>query len=144
MSRSVDLFIRYDQSIQELATMVGRLMERDLTPGPGVDTWVWQDGEVEVMLREHPYVDDGELLLSSYRFALSASVPNGVRLQDAKATEFLRRVADRLHRSGDIPVLLVLDLQYRDRTPAAKTAPSTSDSPPAESVAMASPDGAAQ
>jgi hypothetical protein len=140
MSRSVDLFIRYDQSIQELAAAIGRLMEKELTPGPRVDTWVLQEGDVEVMLREHPYVDDGELLLSSYRFALSGSVPNDVRLQDAKTTELLRRVADRLHRGGGVPVLLVLDLQYRDRAPS----PGQTESPVAEPVVIASTDGAAQ
>jgi hypothetical protein len=140
VSRSVDLFICYDQSIQELATAIGRLMEKELTPGPGVDTWVLQEGDVEVLLREHPYVDDGELLLSSYRFALSGSVPNDVRPQDAKTTEFLRRVADRLHRGDGVLVLLVLDLQYRDRAPTA----SPTESPASEPAVVASPDGAAQ
>ena len=140
MARSVDLFIRYDQSIQELAEAIGHLMDRELAPGPRADTWILRDGEVEVMLREHPYVDDGELLLSSYRFALSGSVPNDVRLQDAKTTEFLRRVADRLHRGGGILVLLVLDLQYRDRPPSS----GTSDGSAAEPVAIATTDGTAQ
>jgi hypothetical protein len=140
MSRSVDLFIRHDQSIQELAEAIGRLMERELTPGPGADTWVLREGEVEVMLREHPYVDDGELLLSNYRFALSGSVPNNVRLQDAKTTEFLRRVADRLHRGGGILVLLVLDLQYRDRAPTGGAAESLA----AEPAAVVSTDGSSQ
>lgn len=121
MSRSVDLFIQSTLPIDELADTIGRHLEKTLAPGPAADSWVLSDSSVEAVLRAHPYVDDGELLLSHYPYALSASVPNDVRLHDAPATELLRRVADRLQRGEGIAVLLVLDLQYRDRTsqPAA-------------------------
>jgi hypothetical protein len=115
MSRSVDLFIQSTLSLDELAATIGRRVEKTLAPGPAPDSWVLSDNDVEAVLRAHPYVDDGELLFSHYPYALSASVANDLRLQDAPATDLLRKVADRLQRGEGIAVLLVLDLQYRDR-----------------------------
>lgn len=139
MSRSVDLFIQSTLSIDELATTIGRHLETTLAPGPAQDSWVLADEGVEAVLRSHPYVDDAELRLSHYPYALSASVANDVRLQDASATALLRRVADRLQRGEGLAVLLVLDLQYRDRAsqpPAADTSqpPAPDTSQPASAL----------
>ena len=138
MSRSVDLFIQYRDPIDELAALVGRVVDRPLVPGPAPESWVLRDGGAEALLRVHPYLDDADLPFSGYRYALSASVPNDVRVQDAPVTELLRRVADRLQRGEGLSVLLALDLQYRDRptdtaspTPSASLTPSASPTPSA-------------
>ena len=128
MSRSVDLFIQSSLPIDELAPTIGGLIDRQLSPGPSTGSWVLSDGESEAVLRAHPYVDDGDLPFASYRYALSASVANGVRVQDAPVTDLLRRVADRLQRAGGMGVLMVLDLQYRDR-PGAAPAPAQDPAP---------------
>ena len=74
-----------------------------------------QEGDVEATLAEHPYCDDGDLPFSRYRFALSARVPNDVRPHDTAEAALLRRVAQQIQQGPAWPVLLVHDLQYRDR-----------------------------
>ncbi len=115
MSRSVDLFIDADAPIDEVAANLSELLGSPLAAGPGPGTWLLQEGTVEAVLSRHPFLDDGELLLSRYRYALSARVPNTVRIQDAPETALLRHVADRVMRGSHLPALLVFDLQYRDR-----------------------------
>jgi hypothetical protein len=115
MSRSVDLFIDADAPIDEVAANLGELLGSPLAEGPGPRTWLLQEGTVEAVLTCHPFLDDGELLLSRYRYALSARVPNTVRVQDAPETALLRHVAERVLRGSHLPALLVFDLQYRDR-----------------------------
>jgi hypothetical protein len=116
VSRSVDLFIRCEQTLAELAESVRRItglpFEADLSEG----TFVTRADNFEAVLHEHGYGEDG--LLSRYRYVLSAAVGDGVRLQEAPATVMLRLVADQLQRQGGWSVLLVLDLQYRDRASA--------------------------
>jgi hypothetical protein len=65
-------------------------------------------------------MDDDDLPLRTYAWALSCRVDDGRRLNDAPETVMLRLVADGLHGRG-ITTLLVHDLQYRDR-PAAPAA----------------------
>jgi hypothetical protein len=114
MSRSVDLFIDADAPIDEVAANLGELLGSPLTQGPGPGTWLLQEGSVEAVLSHHPFLDDGELFFSRYRYALSARVANTVRVQDAPETALLRHVADRVLRGSHLPALLVFDLQYRD------------------------------
>lgn len=114
MSRSVDLFIDSTKPIDELAAEVSRAASVTLAPGELPGTWALDAQDVHAELHTHPYVDDGDLVLSRYRYALSARVAHDRRLADASETMLLRLVSESLRRSG-IPSLLVLDLQYRDR-----------------------------
>jgi hypothetical protein len=121
MSRSIDLFIQRDQPIEELAEEVGRLCGLSLQPGALPGTWAADEGEVHVELRTHPYIDDGDLVLEHYRYALSGRVANGTRLSDAPVTVLLRMVSETLRKAG-LSTLLVHDLQYRDQAVAAVVA----------------------
>jgi hypothetical protein len=116
MSRSVDLFIDASQPIDEMAAILGELIDSPIVDSPASGGWVLSQGDVQATLREHPFVDDSDLPFTHFKYALSARVSDAVRLQDSPATTFLRRVADRIQRGLGLPVLLVLDLQYRDQT----------------------------
>jgi hypothetical protein len=110
------LFIRCEQALAELADNVRTITGLAFEPDPGQGTFVTRDETFEAVLHEHGHGEDG--LLSRYRYALSAVVGDGFRLQEAPATVMLRLVADQLQRQGGLAVLLVLDLQYRDRASA--------------------------
>lgn len=113
MSRSVDLFIEADLPLGDLAGAVASQCDVRLSADPDHGCWVVQDGPVRAVLAPHRYVDDGELPLSRYPYALSARVGAG-RPQDSAEAALLRRIGHRLQESSGWPVLLVLDLQYRD------------------------------
>jgi hypothetical protein len=127
MSRSVDLFIDADVSLDELASALGRQTGAPLVAEPDHASWRLQDGETHAILAEHPYGDDGNLLFTRYRFALSARVPNEARPHDTAEAALLRSVAQKIQQ-GQVSwsVLLIHDLQYRDhegpRRPAAGAA----------------------
>jgi hypothetical protein len=122
MSRSIDLFIDADLSLDELADGLGRQAGSPLAQEPDGCSWRLTDGEVDAVLSEHRYCDDGDLPLSRYRFALSARLPNDVRPSDSAEATLLRRVAQQIQRGPAWPVLLVHDLQYRDQPPGASPA----------------------
>jgi hypothetical protein len=114
MSRSVDLFIDADVTLDELASALGRHTGTQLVVEPDQARWVLEDGDTRATLAEHPYGDDGDLLFTRYRFALSARVSNDVRPHDTAEAALLRRVAEKIQKGPAWPVLLVHDLQYRD------------------------------
>jgi hypothetical protein len=114
MSRSVDLFIASSKPIDELATQMAEAAGVTLAPGDVPGTWALDDQDVHAELHDHPYVDDGDLVLERYRYALSARVDADRRLADAAETVLLRLVSESLRKAG-LATLLVLDLQYRDR-----------------------------
>jgi len=113
VSRSIDLFIRSSKAIDEVVSDVTRLTELTFVPAGTTETWILDEGEVHAELRAHSFVDDGDLLLERYQYALSARVELGVRPADSKEAQILRRVSERL-RNGAMESLLVHDLQYRD------------------------------
>jgi hypothetical protein len=115
MSRSLDLFIDSDAPGADLAGRLGELAGLTFVAHPNGSAWVAGESGVEATLSAHPYVTDGPLWLSRYRYALSARVENGGRVTDSPEAAFLRRVYDKLQREPTLPALLVLDLQYRDR-----------------------------
>jgi hypothetical protein len=125
MSRSVDLFIDAAQPIDDMAATLGDLMGSAPVKDPESCGWVLSEGEVHATLAEHPFVDDGDLPFAHFKYALSARVSDVARLQDSPAAAYLRRVADRIQRGLGLPVLLVLDLQYRDQGGPAGAAPRT-------------------
>jgi hypothetical protein len=123
MSRSIDLFIDAAQPPDEVAAALGRLLESNLIEDPDTGAWLLSHGDVQADLTEHRYADDGELTFSRFRYSLSARVPNTVRPQDAPATTLLRRIAGLTQRQLGWPVLLVIDLQYRDQQAEPSSSP---------------------
>jgi hypothetical protein len=124
MSRSVDLFIDASQPIDEMAAILGELIDSPFVDSPESGGWVLNQGDVQATLRAHPFVDDSDLPFTHFKYALSARVSDAIRLQDSPATTLLRRVADRIQRELGLAVLLVLDLQYRDQAgPSGATKP---------------------
>jgi hypothetical protein len=119
MSRSVDLFIDVDASLEELADGLGRLLGSRLVAEVDRPAWLLKDGEAGALLVEHQFHDDGDLLFTRYRFALSAQVSNQARPYDTAEAGLLRRVAQKIQQGPAWPVLLVHDLQYRERLEAA-------------------------
>ena len=119
MSRSVDLFIDADVPLDDLADALGRHAGMPLVAEPDQARWLLKDGEAQATLAEHPYGDDGNLLFTRYRFALSARVANDARVHDTAESALLRRVAQKIQQGPAWPVLLVHDLQYRDRADLA-------------------------
>lgn len=122
MSRSIDLFIHCSKPIDELAAEVARLTGVDLQPGGLPGTWSLDREGVHAELRAHPYIDDGDLVLERYEYALSCRVANGARPADSAEAVMLRFVSESL-RKISIPSLLVHDLQYRDRPGPAEAGP---------------------
>jgi hypothetical protein len=126
MSRSIDLFIDADQPPDELAAALGRVFGSGLEQDAATGAWLLRRDDVQASLSEHPFADDDDLPFTRFRYSLSARVANTVRLQDAPETVLLRRIADLAQRQLGLPVLLVMDLQYRDQPeePAAEAVPS--------------------
>lgn len=125
MSRSIDLFIQCPKPIEEVASDVGRLAEVEVKPGGLPGTWSLDAKGVHAELRAHPYIDDGELVLERFQYALSCRVANGTRLADSAEAALLRLVSQSLRKIA-VPSLLVHDLQYRDR-PASEEPPAKAD-----------------
>jgi hypothetical protein len=113
MSRSVDLFISSSLPLDELAEVLRRRSSAQLIPTTDPDRWRYIDGPVIAELFEHPYLDDGDLWLSRYRYVLSARMGSGVGPLDSVEVRSLRHLSQLLHDPESFPVLLVLDLQYR-------------------------------
>lgn len=127
MSRSVDLFIDLAPPAESVVAEIQRLTNLTLESGQVPGTWSLDEGDVHADLHAHPYVDDGDLLLGRYGWALSCRIGNDVRPVDAPETTLLRLVAEALQKGG-VPVLLVHDLQYRDRAGAdAAAGPAPAD-----------------
>lgn len=124
MSRSIDLFIQCPKPIEEVASEVARLTGMDLEPGDLPGTWSLDEESVHAELRAHPYVNDGDLVLERYQYALSSRVSNDTRLADSSEAAMLRLVSEAL-RKVSIPSLLVHDLQYRDREISGEAAATT-------------------
>lgn len=125
MSRSVDLFIRSDRPIDDLAAEVTRLTGFPVTPGDPPGSWSLEADPVVADLRAHPYVDDGDLVFQRYPYVLSCRVGGDGRSSDSAEAHLLRAVGEALRGAG-IPSMLVHDLQFRDSAtppPAPSTAP---------------------
>ncbi len=126
VSRSVDLFIDSDLPLTEVAARVTAVTQIPVAADAD-GRFVVSHEEVHAELGEHRYVDDGDLWLSRYRYALSARVATDANPKDSAEAGLLRRMAQALHRDGPFAVLLVLDLQYRDLEPATAPADGNGD-----------------
>jgi hypothetical protein len=144
MSRSIDLFIDAEQPPGEVASAIGRLLGSDPVEDPDTGAWLLSQGDVEASLSEHRYVDQAHLPFTRFRYALSARVPNTVRLQDAPAAALLRQIADLTQRRLGWPALLVMDLQYRDQAvepSGPRNEPDDGDVEGGPTMAPGDPDG---
>lgn len=143
MSRSVDLFIDATAPLEDFAAALREKLELSLTPDAERRRWLLRDGDVAAFLHEHPYVDDVTLPFSRYRFAISARVAGDGRPQDSAEAAYLRRLAQRIQQGPHWPVLLVLDLQFRDpvvtRAAPARTAEEAPTTVPSNSAPPAPP-----
>jgi hypothetical protein len=112
VSRSVDLFISSAAPLEELAaTIIARTgLTADGDAGDGDQGVALRTGDLRAVLHEHRFVDDGDLFLTRYRYALSMRTTAAGHVGLSLETARLREVAVAL---ADHPVLLVLDLQYR-------------------------------
>ena len=114
MSRSVDLFVSSTEPVEALAALIAERCRLELRPRPEADRFDLVDGGLTAVLHRHAFVDDDGLPLSRYPYALSMQTQASGHLGSSREVGFLRRVASSL---DGVPVLLVLDLQYRDREP---------------------------
>jgi hypothetical protein len=113
MSRSVDLFISSGEPLDAVASRIAELAKVEAVPGEGA-TVVIREGDTSVALAKHRYIDDGDLFLSRYQYVLTGQVPSTARPQDTPVAALLRHVGCALQQGTSWPVLLVLDLQYRE------------------------------
>jgi hypothetical protein len=114
MSRSVDLFIGAGLPLGELAAALSERLQLAAQADPERNRYVVAHEGVTLFLHAHPYVDDQGLPFTRYPYALSAVVANGGRPQDSAEAGVLRKLAQRIQQGPAWPVLLVLDLQFRD------------------------------
>jgi hypothetical protein len=121
MSRSVDLFISSPEPLDVVAATIGELAKVAVDRGLDGSCAV-REGDISASLSPHHYVDDGDLFLSRYPFVLSGRVPATARPQDTPVAALLRQVGAALQQGTSWPVLLVLDLQYREAIMAGGTA----------------------
>lgn len=114
MSRSIDLFIDAPAGLDDLAAELTRLTGNPFVPVPDAPLWVMRDGDLVAELSEHRFANDGNLVLSRYRYCLSARIAADVRL-DTNSPEVgsLRSVQAAIKKATSYAVLLVWDLQYR-------------------------------
>lgn len=118
MSRSVDLFIDADLTLAQLASRLNELAGVSLVPTDDAGSFVMAGSSMDARLSGHGYADDDELWLTRYRYVLSASVPGEANPRDSRQASILRAISEALR--GEMAVLVVIDLQYRD-APAGST-----------------------
>ena len=125
MSRSVDLFISSPEPLEAVAARIRDLAK--VTVVAGADRrWAVREGDTSAWLYEHRSVDDGDLFLSHYQYVLSGDAQARARPLDTPEATLLRHVASALQQETPWPVLLGLDLQYRERGPAGGGQPDRS------------------
>ena len=114
MSRSIDLFINAPVGLDDLAAELTRLTGSPFVAVPDAPIWVMRDGDVVAELSEHRFANDGNLLLTHYRYCLSARIARDAQL-DTSSPEVasLRGVLAAIRLATRYSVVLVWDLQYR-------------------------------
>jgi hypothetical protein len=131
MSRTVDLFIDVDLSLEAAAGVLGQLVGAALAADG--ETRVLQDGLVRAVLAPRP-LGEGDVLFRRYRFVLSAIVSDDSRPQDSAEAALLRGLAQRIHEGPAWPVLVVLDRQYLGGPTSSGAGQAAIGSPPPEPV----------
>ncbi len=110
MSRSVDLFISSGAPLEDLAATIAARAGLSVEGPSEEERIVLAEGDLRPVLHPHRFVDEDDLALSRYPYALSLRTTATGHLGMSPETALLRRVAAEL---ADHQVLLVLDLQYR-------------------------------
>jgi hypothetical protein len=125
MARSIDLFIDAPVELPELADRLGQLTGSPLVASPRGDRYILSEGDTVAHLGSHPFLDDGELLLSRYPYVLSARVSSGQSVADSRELALLRHLAELIRQRTSMAALVVHDLQNRDKA-SAPSAPTGS------------------
>ena len=123
MPRTIDLFLDSDQPLDQLAARLSELIGRPFVPAPDSRHFVLQDGPVVAHLSDHDFIDDDGLPLSEFRYVLSTTVPRGTSPESSQELSSLRDVRARLTENGELPCLLVIDLERPDAFPGPGACP---------------------
>jgi len=134
VSRSIDLFIRSSKPPDEVAADLSRVADLTLVRDKEPDTWALEHSDVQAQLRAHHFIDDGDLVLERYQYALSSRIEHGGRPTDSRPANLFRQVSARLRAEG-MDCLLVHDLQYRDGGPRSAEDSTVASESPAEDLA---------
>jgi hypothetical protein len=119
VSRCIDLFIDAPVDLDEfavgLARLTGLAFAKHGDNAEGAEDlerpqYLTHQGDVVLTLGEHDFVDDRQLLLSSYRYDLYARVSTD-QVLDSPEAHLLRQVLSLVRAEGRHPALLVFDLQ---------------------------------
>jgi hypothetical protein len=121
VSRSVDLFIQCDLPLEDLASYLGRLVGAEVSPH-AAGGWRLARGSLGAHLVDNGYLDDGDLDLSRYRYVLSATIAGASRPDASAEAALVRELAQKLREATSWPVLVVIDLQYREVASASSAA----------------------
>ncbi|MHB1931149.1 MAG: hypothetical protein ACYDEN_05730 [Acidimicrobiales bacterium] len=111
MSRSIDLFIATDTPLDELAAVIAARTGLEVQTRAGDGATLIAGRDAAAVLAVHAHADAGDLRLSRYRYALTATTEAAHHVGDTPQATMLRGVASAL--AGVLPVLLVVDLQFR-------------------------------
>ncbi|MDQ6782264.1 MAG: hypothetical protein M3063_02215 [Actinomycetota bacterium] len=117
MARSVGLFIRSSDPLEELARRVAAATGASAAPGHDPGVWELRFGTVTASLSAHAAADSEDAFLCRYPYALAAVMAEGSTAGDSAEVKALREVARVLHESTDLPALLVVDVQNRAGLP---------------------------
>jgi hypothetical protein len=114
VSRTVDLFLDSDQPLSRVAEQLSELTGNQLVASPDKTHFVMVAGDVTAYLAEHDFLDDDDLPLSEFRYALSASVKGAGDIGQSPEVSCLRLVNTLLRQGAAFASLLVIDLERPD------------------------------
>ena len=117
MSRSIDLFIATDLPLEEVAALIATRTGLEVKERSADGALLIVGRDATAALAVHGYADEGDLRLSRYRYALTATTEATHHVGDTPQATMLRAIASELGR--ELSVLLVVDLQFRRQHLAA-------------------------
>jgi hypothetical protein len=112
MSRTVDLFIDTDRTLESLAGVLSEIVGVRFEPSPDRSRFVFRDGQVTGYLAAHDFLDDDDLPLSEFRYVISAAVAGAGDIGQSPEACCLRRVSSLWQEATGLPSLLVFDLEW--------------------------------
>jgi len=110
VSRTIDLFLDSDQPLELLAGRLALLTGREFVASPDGTRFAMRERDVVAYLAEHDFLDDEDLLLSQFRYVLSAVVKGTGELEESPEAVCLRSVNALFRQGGAGASLLVMDL----------------------------------